>query len=177
MKLCHDLVGTYHEIQVSKDWYRPETRQDYCMEWTQCLSTFAWPAQYLINRCNICPEKYKVAKRVHPSTWNCISAVKLKCWSKARPVSLCTGTRSSYCFDKFHLKVEVWRQFTKIYLDIDMDICYMKITIHMLFIYSPHLTPFDSTEYVTLCNTEYMYLLILFWGQTAKGNANYTFTK
>lgn len=63
------------------------------------------------NRCAVCNEKYKQAKRTHPE-WNASQLPKRSktvYWCASCHVFLCIGSSDNNCFHAYHNKVQYWR--------------------------------------------------------------------
>jgi hypothetical protein len=63
------------------------------------------------NRCVVCAEKYKRAKRGNPDAKekDLPKRTKTVYWCKSCEVFLCIGSGIENCFQVYHSKVEFWR--------------------------------------------------------------------
>lgn len=106
-RLCHDVVGTYCQIQVSQVWYMWDKT---IIMWKEPIVPAHLPEHPegtpSNNRWIVCRENYKGAKQVHPGAkeMNWSKYCKSVYCCKAYKVCSCIGSMSNNCFDKCHLE-------------------------------------------------------------------------
>jgi len=112
-ELCHGLVGSYRRAPL------PTSRQKSGEEHARLQNEPNFPVHLperpseatQNNRCTVCAEKYKQAKRTHPDAGDKDLPKRSKTvyWCKTCKVFLCIGTGSENCFESYHSKVQYWR--------------------------------------------------------------------
>lgn len=110
-KLCHELVGTYRRTNMPTA--RRETSDVRLLNQDNIpLHLAERPASATTNnRCFVCAEKYKRAKRANPQAKDkdLPKRTKTVYWCKTCEVFLCIGSDNNNCFAIYHTRVDFWR--------------------------------------------------------------------
>ena len=112
-ELCHDLVGTHRRVST------PMSRRKSGADEERLQSTQSIPIHLperpqgatSNNRCVVCTEKYKQAKRANLTARDTDLPKRCKTvyWCKSCQVFLCIASGNENCFEAYHSKVQFWR--------------------------------------------------------------------